>query len=72
MSKNNKQLKDKIIFNFNSGNYDQAKLLLSYALKKNPNNFEYLNLIGYLCGIKNNYQERLEIRSVSSEYFNLF
>jgi hypothetical protein len=39
MSKNNKQLKDKIIFNFNSGNYDQAKLLLSYALKKNPNNF---------------------------------
>jgi len=57
MIKNNKQLKDKIIFNFNSGNYDQAKLLLSYALKKNPNNFEYLNLIGYLCGIKNNYQE---------------
>ena len=57
MSKHNKQLIDNIIFYFNGGNYDQAKLLLTYSLKKNPNHFKSLTLMGYICGIKNDYHE---------------
>jgi tetratricopeptide (TPR) repeat protein len=45
---------------FQSGNYDEAELILIKVLGTQPKNFDALHILGVLKGIKNQHQEALE------------
>ena len=45
---------------FQSGNHDEAELILIKVLGTQPKNFDALHILGVLKGIKNQHHEALE------------